>query len=141
MSLQPYLFFTDTAREAMTRYQEIFGGHLDLLGIDSIPVEDREQMPFEAPEGYVMHAALVLSDGEVLLGSDDPTGDGTGMTGMSINITTTDADEARRMFAALAEGGEIGMPLDASFWSPLFGTCRDRFGVNWMINVEAEEVA
>ncbi|WP_436792895.1 VOC family protein [Actinospongicola halichondriae] len=141
MSLQPYLFFTDTAREAMTRYQEIFGGKLDILGLDSVPAEDREQMPFEAPEGYVMHAALVLPDGEVLLASDDPTGDGKGVTGISINITTTDADDARRMFDALADGGEIGMPLDTSFWSPLFGTCRDRFGVNWMINVEAEENA
>lgn len=139
MSLHPYLYFTNTAREAMTRYQEILGGRLEMMGMEDMPTEDADQMPFEAPDGFVIHAALIFDDGDVIMASDDPTGDGQGVKGMAINITLTDQDEARRIFEALADGGEIGMPLNTTFWSPLFGTCTDRFGVVWMVNVDAED--
>lgn len=138
MSLHPYLFFTNNAREAMTRYQEILGGTLEIMGADDMPADDREQIPFEATPDFVVHAALTFGDGDLLMASDDPTGDGQGVKGMAINITLTDHDEARRIFTALADGGDIQMPLDATFWSPLFGTCVDRFGVTWMVNVEGD---
>ncbi len=141
MSMHPYLFFTNTTRAAMTRYQEILGGQLDILGMDDMPKGDADEMPFEAPEGFVMHAALKFGDGDLLFASDDPTGDGKGVKGMSINITLDDQDEARRIFDAFADGGAVEMPLGETFWSPLFGTCTDRFGVNWMVNVEAAETA
>ncbi len=137
MSMHPYLYFTNTARAAMTRYHEILGGHLDILGIEAMPAADADQMPFEVPDGFVMHAALKLDNGDLLLASDDPTGDGQGVKGMAINITLDDQAEARRIFEAFAEGGEVGMALGETFWAPLFGTCTDRFGVNWMVNVES----
>lgn len=139
MSLHPYLFFTNTAREAMTRYQEILGGKLEIMGVDDMPQRDADQMPFEASADFVIHAALTFGDGDLLLASDDPTGDGQGVKGAAINITLDDQDEARRIFDAFADGGEIGMPLGETFWSPLFGTCTDRFGVNWMVNVETAD--
>ena len=138
MSLHPYLFFSNNAREAMTRYQEILGGQLDVMGVDDMPEGEAEQMPFEAPEGMVIHAALTFGDGDLLMASDDPTGDGQGVKGAAINVTFDDQDEARRVFEAFAEGGEVQMPLGETFWSPLFGSCVDRFGVNWMVNVEGE---
>ncbi len=138
MSLHPYLFFTNTARAAMTRYQEILGGQLDIMGIEDMPPGDAGGMSFEAPEGMVIHAALAFGDGDVLLASDDPTGDGQGVKGASMNITLDDQAEARRIFDAFAEGGEVQMPLGETFWSPLFGTCVDRFGVSWMVNVDGE---
>jgi len=73
------------------------------------------------------------------MASDDPTGDGQGAKGMAINITLDDHDEARRIFDAFADGGEVQMPMGETFWSPLFGTCVDRFGISWMVNVEATE--
>lgn len=136
MSLHPYLFFTGNAREAMTRYQEILGGQLDVMGPGDMPEGEAEQMPFEVSADFVIHAALGFGDGDLLMASDDPTGDGQGVKGVSLNITTTDRDEARRVFEELADGGEITMPLDATFWSPLFGSCVDRFGVSWMVNVD-----
>ncbi|MGA9277787.1 VOC family protein [Ilumatobacter sp.] len=139
MSMHPYLFFTSTTRAAMTRYHEILGGQLEILGIDDMPRNDAEEMPFEVPDGFVIHAALTFGDGDVLLASDDPTGDGLGVKGMAINITLDDQDEARRLFDAFADGGEVQMPMGETFWSPLFGTCVDRFGVTWMVNVEAAE--
>jgi PhnB protein len=139
MSMHPYIFFTGTTRAAMTRYQEILGGKLEILGVDEMPQSDADEMPFDLPEDFVMHAALMFGDGDLLMASDDPTGDGQGAKGMAINITFDDQDEARRVFDAFADGGEVQMPMGETFWSPLFGTCIDRFGINWMVNVEAAE--
>jgi PhnB protein len=133
MSLHPYLFFTDTTREAMTRYQEILGGHLELMSAADLP--SGENTPFDAPDDLVIHAALMFGDGDLLMASDDPTGDGAGVKGAAINITLDDPDEARRIFEAFADGGSIDMALGETFWSPLFGACVDRFGVAWMVNV------
>jgi PhnB protein len=137
MSLHPYLFFSGTCREAMTHYQSVLGGQLDVMTYGQLPPSE-EPPPFEVDRDTVMHAALSFGDGDLLLASDDPTGDGAGVRGASMNITLTDQDEARRIFEALADGGEIGMPLEATFWSPLFGTCTDRFGVSWMVNIDGE---
>jgi PhnB protein len=136
MSLHPYLYFTNTTREAMTRYQEILGGQLDIMNASDLPAG--EETPFQAPDDMVIHAALTFGDGDLLMASDDPTGDGSGVKGASLNITLDDTDEARRIFEALAEGGRVDMALGETFWSPLFGSCVDRFGVAWMVNVASE---
>ncbi len=54
-----------------------------------------------------------------------------------MNYTVGDVAEARRVFEALADGGEVRMPLAETFWSPMFGMCVDRFGTPWMVNAEA----
>jgi PhnB protein len=84
-----------------------------------------------------MNATLDVG-ANLLLGSDDPTGDGGPMKGQSVHLAVTDEAEAKRIFDALADGGEVTMPLAATFWSPAFGMCTDRFGVPWMVSVEAE---
>ena len=136
MSLHPYLFFTNTTRAAMSRYREILGGELEIMSAAELP--EGEEPPCEAPADMVVHAALTFGDGDLLMASDDPTGDGSGVKGAAVNLTLTDRDEARRIFEALAQGGRIDMPLGETFWSPLFGSCVDRFGVSWMVNVEPE---
>jgi PhnB protein len=139
MSLHPYLFFSGTAREAMTRYQEILGGELEIMAASEVPSGADPGMEM-APDA-VMHAALTFGDGEMIMGSDDPTGDGAGVKGVALHLTAPDLDEVRRLFDAFAEGGEVQMPLEPAFWSPLFGACVDRFGVSWMLSGEAEELA
>lgn len=137
MSLHPYLFFTNTTREAMTRYQEILGGKLDIMSAADLP--QGEETPFEAPDDLVIHAALMFGDGDLLMASDDPTGDESGVKGATLSITLPDPDDARRIFEAFADGGTVEMPLGETFWSPLFGACVDRFGVSWMVNLDASE--
>jgi len=139
MSLHPYLYFTNTTREAMTRYHAILGGDLDIMSAADLP--PTEEMPFEAPADFVIHAALTLADGALLMASDDPSGDGSGVKGAAVNLTIDDMDEARRIFEGLAQGGSIDMALGETFWSPLFGACVDRFGVTWMVNVAPREAA
>jgi PhnB protein len=55
---------------------------------------------------------------------------------MCVNYSLTDAGDAKRVFDALAEGGEVQQPLAETFFSPAFGMCRDRFGTPWMIMVD-----
>lgn len=133
MQLSPYLFFTRTARAAMTRYHQILGGELEIMTASDMP--DGGQAPADVDDDFVIHAALRLPDGTWLMASDDPDGDGSGVKGAAVNLTLADQSEARRIFEALAEGGRIDMPLGETFWSPLFGACADRFGVAWMVNV------
>jgi len=137
MALHPYLFFSGTAREAMTRYHEILGGDLEIMAFSERPAGEDPGVDM-APDA-VMHAALTFGDGELLMASDDPTGDGAGVKGAALHLSFADLDEVRRVFDALAEGGEVQMPLEPSFWSPLFGTCVDRFGVSWMLSGEADD--
>lgn len=138
MSLHPYLFFTGTCREAMDRYQEILGGDLEIMTVADMP-PDAERPPGPPNPDSVIHAALTFGDGDLLMASDDPTGDGAGMTGMAVNLTLTDEAEAQRVFAALAQGGEIQMPMGKTFWSSMFGVCVDRFGAAWMVDVAEGE--
>jgi PhnB protein len=135
MAFHPYLNFGGNCRQAFTRYQEIFGGELVLLPMSDMP-SDQPVPPDQAD--LIMHGALTF-DGHLLMASDDPTGNFTDVRGMHVNYTVADPAEAERVFAALAEGGEVTMPLAETFWSPGFGMCVDRFGTPWMINVEAPE--
>lgn len=133
MSFHPYLFFSGTCREAFTRYQEIFGGDLTMMTMADMP---SETPPPPEQADMIMHAALSF-DGHLLMGSDDPTGDGGPMKGVAVNYTVPGVEEAERAFAALAEGGQVAMPIGETFWSPRFGMCVDRFGTPWMVNVES----
>ncbi len=136
MPFHPYLFFSGTCREAFTRYQQIFGGELVLLPFSEAP---EQPVPPEQAD-LIMHAALTF-DGNLLMASDDPTGDGGPVKGMSVNYSVADVAEAERVFEALAERGEVTMPMAETFWSPRFGMCVDGFGTPWMVNVEASEDA
>jgi len=127
---QPYLFFSGDCREAFTRYHEVFGGDLSIMSNADAPEEAR--MPGAADDS-VMHAALVLPGGGVLMGSDDPTGDGGPKTGIAVSVSLDDEAEARKAFDALADGGRVDMPLEATFFAALFGSVVDRWGVSWLV--------
>ena len=132
MAFHPYLFFSGRCREAFTRYKEIFGGELFLM-----PMSDMPPGEGQVPEGQgdkILHAALTFADGNMLMASDDPTGDVGKVEGIHVSFEAPDADEARRVFDALAEGGDVTQPLLKTFFSPAFGMCVDRFGIPWMVS-------
>jgi PhnB protein len=135
MAFHPYLFFSGNCRDAFTRYQEIFGGELTLITSADMPPE--EQMPGVSGD-LIMHAAIVGGD-TLLMGSDDPTGDGGPVKGMQVNYDTAEPADAQRVFDALAEGGEVGLPMGPTSWSQAFGMCVDRFGTPWMVSAAAPE--
>jgi len=135
MSFTPYLFFIGNAREAMTAYQEILGGQLDLVTAADMP-----DSPPDAPKDAIMHAALTLPNGSMLFASDDPSAtEDKGKVGFSVSYTAADPDEAANIFKGLSDGGDTTLPLGETSWSPCFGMCTDRFGVPWMVGVNAEQ--
>jgi PhnB protein len=136
MAFRPYLAFAGNCREAFTRYQEIFGGELVLLTMDQAPA-DAGPPPPGTQADWIMHAALMTPDA-LLMGSDDPTGSFQGeVNGICVNVSLPDAADAKRAFDALAEGGAVQQPMGETFFSPAFGMCVDRFGIPWMVMVDA----
>ena len=130
MAFRPYLFFGRNCREAFTQYQKIFGGELTLLTMKDTP--GQEDAPPEMAD-LIIHAAIVIGD-DVLMASDDPTTESVGpKQGIMVSYDASDVDDAKRVFEALAEGGEVTQALEPTFFSEAFGMCTDRFGVPWMI--------
>ncbi len=136
MAFDPYLMFDGTCREALSRYQEIFGGELSIRAMSEAP--DPEGIPAEQAD-LVMHGTLTFP-GHVLMASDAPEGTGP-VQGMYVSFSAADVDEAERVFAALSDGGEVQMPMEEVFWSPRFGMCVDRFGTPWMVGAEPVEAS
>jgi PhnB protein len=134
MQIQPYLFFGGRCEEAIEFYREALGAQLSMLmrfreSPDPLP-------PGQLPPGFedkVMHACVQIGDTAVMA-SDGCSTDAPGFQGFSLSITVPDAAKAEEVFAALADGGQVQMPLAETFWSPRFGMVADRFGVGWMVN-------
>ena len=127
----PYLFFSNTAREAFTLYGEVFGNAPEIM-------EMGDQMPGVDPK-TVMHAAVKVGDGWIY-GSDDPSGkDFAPMAGSNVHVSFPTVEEARRVFDALSDGGEVRMPLEPTFWAPAFGAFSDRFGIRSMVAADPAE--
>ncbi len=136
MSFHPYLFFSDgQCREAFEHYSKVFGGELQIMTNADAPTGE-DSMPGAAPE-HVMHASIALGGG-FLMGSDDPTGDGGPKAGVAVAYSAPDTTVGKQVFEALAEGGERFMEFEPTFFSKGFGSCIDRFGVNWMVDTEGE---
>jgi PhnB protein len=135
MTFRPYLAFAGNCRDAFTRYQEVFGGELVLLRMSDTPA-DAGPTPEGADPDAIMHAALMTGDA-LLMGADDPFGSFDGAVhGMCVNCSLSDVDEAKRVFEALAEGGQVQQAIGETFFAPAFGMCIDRFGTPWMVMVD-----
>ena len=129
MSFDPYIHFQGNCRQAMTAYAEIFGGTLETMGYDQAP-DASEAMK---ASDLIMHATLHLN-GRMLLASDFPPGfAGDPQAAVTISHIAPDDAEARRVFAALADGGAVIMDYQPTFWSDGFGMLKDRFGTHWMV--------
>ena len=136
MQVQPYLFFNGRCEEALDFYRTAVGAEVSMLmRYKDSPEPPAPGMIPPGSEDKVMHARFRIGD-TVLLASDGRcTGQPT-YEGMSLSITADDAAAAERIFAALADGGQVQMPLAKTFFSPRFGMLADRFGVPWMVYVE-----
>lgn len=137
MALHAYRFFSGTCREAMTRYQAIFGGTLEVMTVAEMPPGESGMEGMDPDQ--VMHASLSLPDGALLMASDDPTGDGAPVKGVALYHGAATVEEGERIFNELSEGGEVQMPFEPTFWAQRFGACVDRFGTSWMVGVDHPE--
>ena len=135
MKVQAYLTFGGRCEEALEFYKMSIGAEVtSLLRWKESPDKD-----MKGPPGYaekVMNAAFRI--GETQLMADDGMGEKTAeFKGMTLCIEVADDAQAKRVFTALGEGGKVTMPLAKTFWTSSFGMLTDKFGVPWMVNVEA----
>ena len=134
MQVQAYLNFDGRCEEAINFYKKALGAEVEML----MRIKDSPEPPppgIHPPgtENKVMHAALRIGETTVMA-SDGYCGGKPNFAGFSLSISARDEAEARRLFAALSDSGEVKMPLSKTFFSPSFGMLTDRFGISWMVN-------
>jgi PhnB protein len=130
-----YLAFNGNCAEAMRFYEQALDGKLEVLmsGADSPMAAD---IPKEFAD-RILHARLALPGGGVLYAGDAPAHmPYEGIKGVSIAVDYASVAEAEKVFAALAAGGQVGMPMQPTFWARRFGMCTDKFGTPWLVNGE-----
>ena len=140
MKIHPYLNFPGTTEAAFRFYESVLRGTLtEIHRFGSMPASDEFPLSPEQ-QNLVMHVALTLPNGQLLMASDMIEGMGPPRVegnNVSISIHPSSKAEADRIFAGLAAGGTVTMPLATQFWGDYFGSLTDRFGINWMVNYSA----
>ncbi len=136
MPVLTYLSFDGNCREVLDFYKSVFGGEYMIMqtfgdGPDDMGIAD-------ADKDKIMHATLMIGDG-VIMGSDMPSGFGPPPvvgTNFSLTYPTQSKEETDELFAKISEGGTVTMPVQEMFWGAYFGSCTDKFGINWQMNYE-----
>ena len=135
MHVQPYLFFNGRCEEAIEFYRKTLGAEVAmLLRMKDSPEPAQPGMVPPGSENKIMHTTFRIGD-TTLMASDGRCEGQPNFQGFSLSVAVPNEAEANRVFAALADGGQVQMPLAKTFWSPRFGMVADRFGVSWMISV------
>jgi PhnB protein len=135
MQVQPYLFFDGRCDEALEFYKKTLGAKVEML-MRFKECPDSEGCPVGGAE-KVMHSSFKIGDTTVMASDGHCTGNPT-FQGFALSVNARNGAEAERLFASLAEGGQVQMPLGKTFFSPSFGMVADRFGVSWMVIVLPE---
>jgi PhnB protein len=134
--LTPYVSFNGNAREAMEFYKSVFGGKLDLSTFGDTPMPNIPESEYDK----IMHGMLEADNGMVLMGSDVPSvmpyDDGQRIT---LSLSGDDETELRGYWDKLADGGAVTMPLEQAPWGDSFGQLTDKYGLNWMVNISAQQ--
>ena len=135
MRVEPYLFFNGRCEEAVEFYKKALGAEVAMLmRFKDSPEPHAPGMLPPGSENKVMHVSFRVGDTTVMA-SDGFCKGQTDFQGLSLSLTVSNETEADRVFAALADGGHVQMPLNKTFWSPRFGMVTDRFGLGWMVTV------
>ncbi len=142
--ISTYLNFPRNTEEAFNFYKSVFGGEFvgGISRMGDVPAQEGHPPMAEADKNLIMHVALPILGGHMLMGTD--VSESMGFTvrmgnNMYINLEPDTKEETEKLFTALSEGGQVGMPLQKMFWGAYYGSCVDKFGVQWMFNCEIKE--
>lgn len=139
-SVSIYLNFPRETEAAFNFYKSVFGGAFDGDGIHrmgEVPPQPGQPELSEADKNLVMHVSLPILNGTKLMGTDAPESMGFKVNfgnNIYINLEPDTRTETKRLFDALKEGGKVEMELQEMFWGDYFGSCKDKYGVQWMFN-------
>ena len=132
--IEPYLFFGGRCEEALEFYRTAIDARVTMMmRFNESPAP---MPPGSVPPGFekkIMHASVEVGGSRFM--ASDGNEAGAKFEGFSLSLAVPTAADADRVFAALADGGTVGMPLGPTFWSPKFGMLTDRFGIGWMVSV------
>jgi PhnB protein len=135
-----YLNFPRRTEEAFNFYKSVFGGEFGGQGIarfsDIPPSDDMPPLPAE-DQNLIMHIELSILGGHVLMGTDAPESMGFSVNfgnNVYINLEPDTKEETDKLFNGLSKDGKVTMELQDMFWGAYFGSCTDKFGVQWMFN-------
>ena len=130
VTLNPYISFDGDARAALEFYHSVFGGELRTNTFGEYGMAER------GVADKLMHGQLTTPDGFTLMAADTPPGmpyePGTAIT---VSLSGDEDAKLRGWWDGLAAGGTVTMPLEKQMWGDLYGSCKDRFGIDWMVNI------
>jgi PhnB protein len=136
MQVTTYLSFNGQCEAAFKFYEQCLGGQIGpIFRYAGSPMANT--VPADWSE-KVMHGSVTVG-GQVLMGGDVAPDRYEQPKGVSLSIQITSADEAERIFRALAEDGKVVVPLEKTFWAERFGMIVDRFGIPWLVNCDLSE--
>ena len=138
-----YLNFPRNTEEAFNFYKSIFGGNFtgNIARFGDIPPQDGMPPLGEADKNLVMHIELPITGGHVIMGTDAPESFGFNVNfgnNVHINLEPDTRAETKKLFDSLSAGGKVTMELQDMFWGAYYGSCTDKFGVQWMFNCNAK---
>jgi PhnB protein len=135
-----YLNFPRQTEEVFNFYRSVFGGEFGGSGIsrfgDIPPSDDAPGAPDE-DKNLVMHVELAITGGHLLMGTDAPESMGFRVNfgnNVYLNLEPDTKTETKRLFDALSAGGIVTMELQDMFWGAYYGSCTDKYGIQWMFN-------
>lgn len=136
-TVTPYLFFSGRCEEALAFYAKATGAEL-IVSMKFSDSPDPVPAGVLAPgfEHKIMHSSFRI--GETTVFASDGCDDKAKFESFSLAISVSSIEDCDRIFNGLAEGGEVSMPLCATFWSPRYGMLKDKFGVHWMVMIPGE---
>ncbi|MFC4873474.1 VOC family protein [Negadavirga shengliensis] len=134
-----YLNFPRNTEEAFNFYKSVFGTQFfgEIMRMGDVPPMEGVPACADSDKNLVMHVELPILGGHTLMGTDAPESMGFNLNfgdNVHINLEPDTRKETKRLFDALSEGGKVTMELQDMFWGDYFGSCVDKFGVNWMFN-------
>lgn len=132
LTVNPYIAFTGNCREAVDFYVRAIGA--EVLFLQTV---GESQMPNMGPATSIMHCTIKVGDATILLCDDARPEAAAGGGNISLAIGLDDPGLAEQLFAGLADGGAVIMPIQKTYWAEGFGMVTDKFGVRWMVNCEA----
>ena len=139
ITINPYLYFDGNCEEAFTYYESVFRKKISHISkYKDVPKSKRNI--FQEPGEKIMHATLPLSKEIMLNGSDNSLAykETIKYKTFSLIIHTDSKEEVDRIFSALAQKGQIIVPVGLTFWGAYYGQCIDKFGINWKITLPSE---
>ena len=135
-----YLNFTNNTEESFNFYKSVFRAEFTAPGIrrmGDMPPQDGMPPMSDDLKKLVMHVELPITGGHILMGTDAPEQMGFTVNmgnNIYINLEPDTREETKRLFDVLSAGGKVGMDLQDMFWGAYFGSCTDKYGVQWMFN-------